>query len=199
MVAANIIAKRKVNTLVLVHRVQLIEQWKSRLQTFLDIKPEEIGIIGGGKRKAGGIIDIATIQSLCKKNVVDDLVANYGQIIVDECHHLSAFSFEQVARQCKAKYFLGLSATLTRKDGHHPIIFMQCGSVRYRVNDRKQAIARPFNHRVIVRQTPTALPELPDDSQLPIHQVYELLMNDENRNDLIVSDVLKAVRDKRSQ
>ncbi|MFA6717153.1 MAG: DEAD/DEAH box helicase family protein, partial [Victivallaceae bacterium] len=198
VVAAYLIAWRKVNTLVLVHRVQLIEQWKSRLQTFLNIKPEKIGVIGGGKHKPGKIIDIATIQSLCKKHVVDDLVGNYGQVIVDECHHLSAFSFELVAKQCKARYFLGLSATLTRKDGHHPIIFMQCGPIRYRVNDRKQAMERPFHHRVIVRKTPTLLPELSVDSQLPIHQVYELLMNDKKRNDLIVDDVLKAIRAKRS-
>ena len=196
---AYMIAQRKVNTLILVHRVQLINQWKSQLEVFLNIPSEQIGIIGGGKRKTTGIIDIATIQSLCKKGVVDDLVANYGQIIVDECHHLSAFSFELVARQCKARYFLGLSATLSRKDGHHPIIFMQCGPIRYRVNDRKQAAERPFNHRVIVRKTTLCLPEPVDQStRLPIHQIYSLLAKDKNRNDLIVDDIIKALRAGRS-
>lgn len=199
VVAAHMIARRKVNTLVLVHRVQLIAQWKARLENFLNISPEQIGTIGGGKHDTTGIIDIATIQSLCKKGVVDDLVGNYGFVIVDECHHLSAFSFELVARQCKARCFLGLSATLTRKDGHHPIIFMQCGPVRYRVSDRTQAAERPFHHRVIVRKTAIHLPELLEpNATLPIHQIYSLLMDDKNRNDLIISDVAKALQTGRS-
>ena len=77
---------------------------------------------------------------------------NYGQLIVDECHHLSAQSFEQVARQAKAKFVTGLSATVTRKDGQHPIIFMECGPVRHRV-DAAQAVARPFEHKAVVRPT----------------------------------------------
>ena len=92
-----------------------------------------IGRIGGGRKKPTGIMDVAIIQSLVRKGVVNDLVADYGHLIVDECHHLSARSFELVARRAKAKYVVGLSATVTRKDGHHPIIFMQCGPIRYRV------------------------------------------------------------------
>jgi len=86
-------------------------------------------------------------------------VADYGYVIVDECHHISAVSFEQVIRQCKARYVTGLSATVARKDGHHPIIFMQTGPMRYRVNDRKQAEERPFEHKFIVRQTEFDLPD----------------------------------------
>ncbi len=199
VVAAAMIARRNVNTLVLVHRVQLIEQWQARLVNFLNIDSQQVGIIGGGKSKPTGIIDIATIQSLCKKGVVNDLVGNYGHIIVDECHHLSAFSFELVARQCKAKYFLGLSATLKRKDGHHPIIFMQCGPVRHRVNDRKQAEKRPFNHRVFIRNTQTVLSEKTDSNQsLLIHQIYSQLMESTKRNNLIISDVTKALQAGRS-
>lgn len=109
------------------------------------------------------------------------------------------FSFELVARQCKARCFLGLSATLTRKDGHHLIIFMQCGPVRYRVSDRKQAAERPFHHRVIVRKTAIRLPELLEpNTTIPVHQIYSLLMDDKNRNDLIVSDVAKALQAGRS-
>ena len=93
------------------------------------------------------------IQSLVKKGVVDDRVAGYGHSIVDECHHLSAHSFEQVARQAKARFVLGLSATVARKDGHHPIIFMQCGPVRHRVNAGAQAAARPFEHFALVQPT----------------------------------------------
>src|SRR5215213_9668576 len=93
------------------------------------------------------------MQSLVRTGVVSDLVTDYGHVVVDECHHLSAVSFEAIARAAKAKYVLGLSATVTRKDGHHPIIFMQCGPVRYRVDARAQAAARPFEHTVVVRPT----------------------------------------------
>ena len=190
------ISKRKTNTLILVHRTQLIEQWKARISSFLDIPGNEIGIIGGGKRKPSGRIDVATIQSLCKKSVVDDIVADYGMVIVDECHHLSAVSFELVARQCKAKYFLGLSATLARKDGHHPIIFMQCGSIRYRVNDIKEAAKRPFHHRVLIRNTEISLHM--DEKDISINDIYDFLSHDESRNLAIINDVLSAIKAKRS-
>ncbi len=133
VVGASMIAARGVNALVLVHRRQLVDQWRERLRTFLSVEDRDIGTIGGGKRKPTGRIDIALIQSLVRKGEVSDLVADYGHLIVDECHHLSAVSFELVARRAKARYVLGLSATVARKDGHHPIIFMQCGPIRYRV------------------------------------------------------------------
>ena len=134
VVAAWLIAQRGVNTLVLVHRRQLLDQWIERLSAFLGLPAKSIGRIGGGRSRPTGLLDVAVIQSLVRKGVVDDRVADYGQLIVDECHHLSAHSFEQVARQAKARFVVGLSATVARKDGHHPIIFMQCGPVRHRVN-----------------------------------------------------------------
>jgi superfamily II DNA or RNA helicase len=158
VIAAYLIGKRSVNTLILVHLKELLHQWIARLNSFLDVTVNNIGQIGGGKRKPTGIIDVATIQSLGRKGVVDDIVAKYGYLIVDECHHISARSFEIVARQCKAKYVTGLSATVTRKDGHHPIIFMNCGPVRYKVDDKKQASERPFAHKVIVRETDFKMP-----------------------------------------
>jgi superfamily II DNA or RNA helicase len=125
-----------------------MEQWVDRLSTFLGLPMKAIGRIGGGKKKPTGMMDVALIQSLVRKGVVDDLVGEYGHLIVDECHRLSAPSFEQVARRAKAKFVTGLSATVTRKDGHHPIIFMQCGPVRYRVDARKQAqVFSPFRTR----------------------------------------------------
>ncbi|HUE03583.1 MAG TPA: DEAD/DEAH box helicase family protein [Bryobacteraceae bacterium] len=94
---------------------------------FLGLPPHSIGQIGGGKSARTGCIDVAVIQSLHRKDEVKDFVAEYGQVIVDECHHISAFTFEQVMKQVKARYVVGLTATPTRKDGHHPIISMQCG------------------------------------------------------------------------
>jgi superfamily II DNA or RNA helicase len=139
VVAAALIAHRARNTLILVHRRELLLQWAARLKAFLNIDPKNIGVIGGGRRKPTGIIDVALIQSLVRGGEADDLVANYGHLVVDECHHLSASSFELAAKRSKAKYVLGLSATVARKDGHHPIIFMQCGPARFRVNAKTLA------------------------------------------------------------
>src|SRR5262249_8485970 len=127
VVAAWLIAARGVNTLVLVHRRQLQEQWVERLSAFLGVPPKVIGRIGGGRHKPTGSLDVAIIQSLVRKGAVNQLVGDYGHVIVDECHHLSAQSFEQVVRRARAKFVTGLSATVTRKDGHHPIVLMQCG------------------------------------------------------------------------
>jgi len=194
VIAAWIIAQRDVNTLVLVHRQQLLEQWVERLSHFLGIEPKAIGRIGGGRKKITGSLDVALIQSLVRKGEVKDLVGAYGQVIVDECHHLSAHSFELVVRRAKAKYVTGLSATVTRKDGHHPIIFMQCGPVRYRVDARQQAASRPFDHHVYVRPTSFRDPEPPDsDQRVQFHRLYEALMNDEKRNKLICEDVINAL------
>lgn len=199
VIAAYMIAERKTNTLVLVHRRQLLHQWIVHLNNFLGLSSSKIGQIGGGKRKPTGVIDVATIQSLWQKNVVDDIVGEYGNLIVDECHHVSAWSFESVVRQSKAKYVTGLSATVTRKDGHHPIIFMQCGPVQYRVDERKQARARPFIHKTIMRRTDFTLPKsLQDHKSAPFHKIYSALMNDEKRNTMIITDVLQAMSEKRS-
>jgi hypothetical protein len=152
VVAAYMIAQRQVNTLVIVHRRQLLDQWVQALSQFLGLSTKDIGQIGGGKHKPNGNLDVAMIQSLSKKGVVSDAVGNYGYLIVDECHHISAVSFEQVIRQSKAKYLTGLSATVTRKDGHQPIIFMQCGPVRYRINDRDRQINAPLIIRLSCAQ-----------------------------------------------
>jgi superfamily II DNA or RNA helicase len=198
VVAAYLIAQRKVNALVVVHRRQLLDQWVEALSQFLELPAKAIGQIGGGKRKPTEKIDVAMIQSLSRKGVVDDIVGKYGYLIVDECHHISAVSFEQVVRQSKARYVTGLSATVVRKDGHHPIIFMQCGPVRYRVDDRKQAEKRPFDHKVIIRSTNFRLPpHLQNVISQSIQDVYAMLAKDEDRNRLIVEDVISAVQAKR--
>lgn len=198
VVACYVMAQRKVNTLILVHRRQLQEQWKTRLQQFLDIDSCQIGQIGAGKRKATGQIDIAIIQSLSKKGVVDDIVAGYGHLIVDECHHISAPSFEGVTRQFKGKYITGLSATVTRKDGHHPIIYMNCGPVRYRVCAKSEAEKRAFAHILIIRNTHFDLPpNLQAKEKLTISDLYSALMNNIPRNAMILEDVMQAIHDGR--
>lgn len=194
VIAAWLITHRGVNTLVLVHRQQLLDQWVERLSAFLGWPAGEIGQLGGGRKRLTGRIDVALIQSLARKGVVDDRVGNYGHLVIDECHHLSARSFELVARRARAKYVTGLSATVTRKDGHHPIIFMQCGPVRYRVDAKQQAALRPFTHQVIVRPTGFRAPPIDEpDRRFEFHKLYEAVIAAESRNKLIGDDVVAAV------
>jgi superfamily II DNA or RNA helicase/very-short-patch-repair endonuclease len=199
VIAAWLIAQRGVNTLVLVHRRQLLDQWVERLSAFLGLATTAIGQIGGGRDRANGLLDVALIQSLGRKGVVDDRVGEYEHLIVDECHHLPAFSFEQVARRAKARFVTGLSATVARKDGHHPIITMQCGPIRHRVNAKEQAAARPFEHTVIVRPTSFQSPTTADsDKRAEFHSLYRELVGDEMRNRRICDDIVEAIRDGRS-
>jgi superfamily II DNA or RNA helicase/very-short-patch-repair endonuclease len=199
VVAAWLIARRGVNTLVLVHRRQLLDQWIERLSTFLDVPAKSIGRIGAGRNRPTGQIDVGTIQSLVRKGVVDDRVAEYGHVIVDECHHLSAHSFEQVVHQAKARFVVGLSATVARKDGHHPIIFMQCGPVRHQVNARAQAASRPFQHFVLVQPTSFQPNRSPDpDKRVEFHTLYQELVDDQTRTRRICEDVVDSVRNGRS-
>ncbi|MDE0512556.1 MAG: DEAD/DEAH box helicase family protein [Gammaproteobacteria bacterium] len=198
VVAAFIIAARKTNTLILVHRRQLMEQWIARLSVFLDLPASSIGQIGGGKRQPTGIVDVAVIQSMVRKGEVDDVISDYGHLVVDECHHISAVSFEAVSRYAKAKYVLGLSATVTRKDGHHPIIFMQCGPVRFRTTAKAQARKRAFKHRVVLRPTEFQLSAEIGEQRIPVQRIYTALSKDETRNMLIFDDVLKTLDEQRS-
>jgi hypothetical protein len=134
--AAAMIARRGVNTLILVHRTELLRQWQERLQAFLGIDRNVVGTVGGGKARPTGRIDIAVMQSLSRQGAVNPLVDNYGQVIVDECHHVGAVSFDAILKRTKAKYVLGLTATPMRRDGQQPIIFMQCGPIRTRRRGR---------------------------------------------------------------
>lgn len=196
VLGAWLIAKRKTNTLILVHRQQLMDQWRERLAAFLDVPIKTIGQIGGGKEKTGGIIDVALMQSLNRKGQVKDIVASYGQLIVDECHHLPAFSFEKVLKEVKAQYVVGLTATPIRKDGHHPIIAMQCGPTRWQMSAPKQADERPFQHFVIPRTTKFTLKS--KELKFSIQEIYAQLISDKKRNISILEDIKNAAKTGRS-
>ena len=192
VVATAVMARRKVNTLVIVHRTQLMKQWVERLATFLNISPKEIGQIGGGKNDITGKVDVATIQSLNYGGQLKSFITQYGQIIVDECHVISAVTFENVLKQIRAKYVLGLTATPKRKDGLHPIIMMQCGPIRSTIDAKSQAKVRPFGHRLIKRETNFMT------EKTEFHEIYEEMALDEKRNSQIFDDVLNALEDGRS-
>ena len=184
VMAATLIAKRRVNTLILVHRVELLKQWRERLTTFLQLPEDSIGIIGGGKQKPTGKIDIAVMQSLVKKGEVASRVTDYGQIIVDECHHLSAISFESIMKRAKARYVLGLTATPYRRDGQHPIIFMQCGPVRYTAVQPPNA---PDVLEVWPRRIESGIAGSPDGG---IQEVFKQLVGNPVRNSRLVQDIV---------
>ena len=196
VVGACLIAMRAVNALILVHRRQLMDQWRERLAAFLDTPIGNIGHIGGGKIKRTGVIDVAVIQSLQRKGDVEDFVADYGHVIVDECHHLSAVTFERVLRQVKAKYVLGLTATPIRKDGHHPIIYMQCGPIRFHLSAKKAAQASLLEHKVIPRFTNFGWDQTDDETT--IQDLYAALVGNQHRNELIVRDLQNLISAGRS-
>ena len=196
VVAAKIIAGRKVNTLVLVHRRLLLEQWQEKMAAFLDLPPGKIGLLGGGKKNHTGFIDIALMQSMNRKGKVNEIVKEYGQVIVDECHHLPAFTFEHILKQVTAKYVLGLTATPVRRDGHHPIVAMQCGPIRHKIRPQKAAERAPVPHVIIPRTTRFVLPG--DLTDCKIFDLYAALSRDENRNTLIFNDLMGALEAGRS-
>jgi len=190
IVAAAMIARRKISTLVLVHRAELLRQWHERLTGFLDLPKDGLGAIGGGKKKPSGNIDIAVMQSLIRKENLAEWLDGYGQIIVDECHHISAFSFETVLKQAKARYVLGLTATPIRRDGHQPIIHMQCGPIRHTATKSEVGPSQ----LEVWPQYLTA-PDIPQDS--PIQTVFRILTMDAKRNRKISCDILNAYREGR--
>ena len=192
VVAIGVISRRKVNTLILTHSRQLLEQWQERLKTF--VAGVEVGVIGGGKKRPSGQIDIATYQSLINKkdNSVDCLIQEYGQVIIDECHHISAPRFEMALNEVRAKYVLGLTATPDRQDGHQKIIFMLAGPVRCKV---KQNHSEKFTQKVVI----THLYQQParsltgEDERPRISDVYRWLTEDKSRSQKIVEDVAERV------
>ena len=212
VIAAYLIGQRKVNTLILVHTQALLNQWKKALSEFLEInetlpelpkkrgrKKERslIGQLGGSKNNLSGFVDIAIMQSLISGDEVRELVKDYGMVIVDECHHVSAVSFEQVLKEVNAKYVYGLTATPVRQDGHQPIIHMQCGPIRYQVDAKVQAEKRPFDHAVIPKFTSFAQP-VTDEVPWKITDAYAAMQVNEERNGKIVADVLAAVTEGRT-
>jgi len=191
-----LIAQRARSTLVLVHRRPLLDQWVAQLSMFLGIDAREVGQIGGGRRKPNGRLDVATIQSLTRGGRVADVVGTYGQVIVDECHHVPAVSFERVLSEVRSRYVVGLTATPYRRDGHHPILPMQLGPVRFAVNPKSQAARGPFEHRLIPRETAFRLDGACADAG--IQRIFKALAEDETRNRIILDDVIHALEEGRS-
>jgi superfamily II DNA or RNA helicase len=188
VIAAAMIARRRVNTLVLVHRSDLRTQWQERLQAFLGVDARVIGTIGGGVPRPTGQIDIAVMQSLSRHGSVDPVVEAYGQIIVDECHHIGAISFDAILKRAKARFVLGLTATPVRRDGQHPIIFMHCGPIRHTI-----ARSRERPSTLIVERHPyTTSIDVPVGAA--IQDVYRHLVDDHIRTRCVAETIIRQFR-----
>ena len=190
LVAAYLIAQRQVNTLVLVPNLQILSQWKEHLAWALAFdQPTAVGQWGGVQKKATGVVDIATLQTVSRADGAT-LLENYGFLIVDECHHLASPSFETILRKSPSRYRLGLSATPMRRDGHHPIIFMHLGPIRFTYETKTAVRHSPYEHRVHPRITPFVVE---DDGPTPIQEIYRRLSDDPARNTLIADDVRRVL------
>ncbi|HTB21921.1 MAG TPA: DEAD/DEAH box helicase family protein [bacterium] len=189
VVACALIAKRKVSTLILVHRAPLLEQWKARLKEFLGLKDSDIGVLGGQRRKLTGALDVAMIQSLGKLKPEDPLFSGYGQVIVDECHHLPALTFESVMKRFSSRYVAGLTATPFRRDGLQKIIYLQCGPLRHEVPALSQ---NDVERKVHFRETSFRL-SADAGAQPALHLVWSALAQDPARTRLIAWDVAVAL------
>ena len=190
--AIALIAERKVNTLIIVDRISLLNQWCERLSVFLNIPKKDIGVIGGGKRKPTGKIDVAVSQSLYRDNKVSELIKGYGQIICDECHHVSAVGFEQIMKNSPAKYKYGLTATLKRKDGKERIVLMQLGPVRYKDLSK---VSSELEHKVLVQETGINSGGLSEKHTT--NELYDYLHINTIRNMQIVMDIRNCLDEKR--
>ena len=196
--AASLIAERKTNTMILVQTHTLLEQWKKAVKRFLNY---EAGTIAAGKDTSTGIIDIAIIKSLTEKNsdAVKPRRYTYGMLIVDECHHVSAFGTENLVKSFRAKYVYGLTATPIRRDGRQKIIFMQCGQILYATTAKQMNSVQNFEHYFIPRFTNFHIAaENAELSKSSIQNYYSEMVQAEARNMLIVSDVRDAVKEGRT-
>ncbi len=208
--AAALIARKKVNTLILVHTKALLDQWRERLEEYLstDFQPEEhnkgrgrrkkfqqFGALSSTENTLNGKIDIALLQSCMNDNEVKPFVRNYGMVIVDECHHAPAVNFERVLREVNARYVYGLTATPIRKDGHQSIIFMQCGEIRYTADSKSQQTQQSFRRLLIPRFTSHRNLKADEGNYA---QVIDELIESESRNKQILDDIASNLAEGRT-
>lgn len=209
VLGAAMVAGRGVNSLVLVNRSILLTQWQTSLRRFLNIDPDLIGTIASGKWNNKGVIDIVIIQGvtgeeraeggLVLDDLSDDFIAGYGNVIVDECHHMAAPTYEAVLKRAPATWISAFSATTKRSDGQEPVVFMQCGPIRHRTTAAEQAAERGISQKVIQRRTRTVLPpDVPVDDPNALQAIYKALADDEERNNQICEDVIVALSQGRS-
>jgi superfamily II DNA or RNA helicase len=180
------IAARNVPTLILAHRKPILDQWRAQLGELLGLSARVIGQVGGGRNRQTNIIDLGMLQSLKRFDDLESFFSKYGFVIVDECHHLPAFTFEACVKKAPVRYILGLTATPYRRDGLQEIITLQCGSIRHTMT----SVEDSFSRTLFVRETPFTFS---DDEHPPIQEIFRCLVRDDARNELIRTDVCEAL------
>jgi superfamily II DNA or RNA helicase len=187
VVACALIAYHRRPTLIIVDREPLVEQWTERLATHLSLATKQIGQVGGGRNKTTGIVDIAMAQSLARREDLDELTSQYGLIVIDECHHVPAVTFERCVKQIRARRWLGLTATPYRRDGLQGLITMYCGPIRHRMDEKVDA-ENDFSRELIVHQTNFGV----SDDVTHIQDLFRALVDDEARTMAICDDIVAA-------
>jgi superfamily II DNA or RNA helicase len=180
------VAKRNVPTLILAHRKPILEQWRVQLGELLGLSSRLIGQVGGGRNRQSGLVDLGMIQSLKRFDDLETFFSRYGFIVVDECHHLPAFTFEACVKRASVRYILGLTATPYRRDGLQEIITLQCGAIRHRM----ESIENSFSRTLVVRETAFTYS---GDGDPPIQEIFRCLVRDDARNELIQKDICQAL------
>ena len=183
-----LIAERNVNTLIIVFSLQLLKQWEERLKLFLDI--DDVGQIGGGKNKVTKRIDIASIKTIYNNGKFNDVVKNYGMIIVDECHHTSAYTYESALNTVNAKYVYGVSATPEKENGHTPIIKMQCGNIRYKIDLKEFNKNLNLSMKVYPKKIHLNFVDK-NITDYSLNEIYSFISKDVIRNGKVISDIEK--------
>ena len=188
VIGCKLIEERKVNTLILVNKIQLLNQWKDRIKEFLDVK--EVGEISSKKKNITNVIDVVSIKSLWNNGNVLDIAKNYGMIIIDECHHTAAYTFEQAINTGNAKYVYGISATPERENGHTPIIKMQCGDIRDKVDSLKFNKKLNIPMKVIAKKSHLNFTNQNIDNY-ELNEINDLIAKDIIRSENIIKDIKK--------
>lgn len=184
------VAERNVPTLILAHRKPILDQWRFQIGELLGLPSRLVGQVGGGRNRQTGVIDLGMMQSLKRFDDLEAFFSKYGFIVVDECHHLPAFTFEACVKKASVRYILGLTATPYRRDGLQEIITLQCGSIRHTM----EPIENSFSRTLFVRETSFAYS---DDGDPSIQEIFRSLVKDDARNELIREDVRQALTDRR--
>lgn len=180
------VAERNVPTLILAHRKPIMDQWRTQLGDLLGLSPHLVGQVGGGRNRQTGVIDLGMMQSLKRFDDLEVFFSKYSFIIVDECHHLPAFTFEACVKRAPVRYILGLTATPYRRDGLQEIITLQCGSIRHTM----APIDDGFSRTLLARETSFTFS---DDENPLIQEIFRCLVRDDARNELIRADVCQAL------